>query len=106
MLAELEAEEAAAKAKQREEDEYKSEAEPHPDFAEFAESNADYSIHQVLLDYLRHESASKARTSPIPIESSTIGGEGAVGYGGYGDEYDSLLMNTKEKIVDDAMDVE
>lgn len=38
-----------------EEDEYKSEAEPHPDASEYAECNADYSISSVLLEHIKRQ---------------------------------------------------
>ncbi|KAL5485533.1 hypothetical protein ACEPAI_8175 [Sanghuangporus weigelae] len=38
-----------------EEEEYKSEAEPHPDASEHADSNADYSISSVLLDHIKRQ---------------------------------------------------
>lgn len=38
------------------EDEYKSEAEPHPDASEYTESNADYSVSSVLLDHIKNQS--------------------------------------------------
>ncbi|KAH8116593.1 hypothetical protein DFH11DRAFT_1688103 [Phellopilus nigrolimitatus] len=37
------------------EDEYKSEAEPHPEAAEHADSNADYSISSMLLDHIKRQ---------------------------------------------------
>ena len=41
--------------KQALEDEYKSEAEPHPDASEYADCNADYSISSVLLDHIKRQ---------------------------------------------------
>ncbi|KAL5523441.1 hypothetical protein ACEPAG_7614 [Sanghuangporus baumii] len=38
-----------------EEEEYKSEAEPHPDASDHADSNADYSISSVLLDHIKRQ---------------------------------------------------
>ncbi len=120
VVAELEAEEEAAKKKTAlNEDEYKSEAEPHPDFAEFADSNADFSISNALLDHLFRVSPQQPKANqgalilyrPPPITSlppgygreierlddvvsdRTGGGEGAIGYGGYGDEYDMSVGN-------------
>jgi len=136
VVAELEAEEEAAKKKTvLNEDEYKSEAEPHPDFAEFADSNADFSISNALLDHLFRASPQQPKANqgalilyrPPPITSlppgygreierlddvvsdRTGGGEGALGYGGYGDEYDMSVGNGVNNTVvqdDDAMDVE
>lgn len=132
LVAEVEAEEEAAK-KQRlvDEDEYKSEAEPHPDFAEFADSNADFSISNALLDHLFRGSSQQSKADqgalilyrPPPITSlppgfgrvesmashQPSGGASAVGYGGYGDEYGLPLVNGISSTIDqgvDAMDVE
>ncbi|KAI5116825.1 hypothetical protein M0805_006237 [Coniferiporia weirii] len=43
------------KAVKEAEEEYKSEAEPHPDAAEHADSNEDYSISAVLLDHIKRQ---------------------------------------------------
>lgn len=48
-------------AKSEDEDEYKSEAEPHPDASDYGDSNGDYSISSILLDHL------KRNNKPIPI---------------------------------------
>lgn len=136
VVAQLEAEEEAAKKKPVvDEDEYKSEAEPHPDFAEFADSNVDFSISNALLEHLLRASPRQPKANqgalilyrPPPITSlppdfgwgsaqmdqmasdERGGGEGAVGYGGYGDEYDMQLghgVSNSAVQDDDAMDVE
>lgn len=50
--------EAAAEGEEQKdlEDEYKSEAEPHPNASDWADSNADFSISSVLLDHIKRQS--------------------------------------------------
>lgn len=130
-VAEVEAEEEAAKKRSFvDEDEYKSEAEPHPDYAEFADSNADFSISNALLDHLFRGGSQQSKSNqgalilyrPPPITSippdfgrvdsmasdRPVAGAGTIGYGGYGDEYGLPLVNNGNTASqdDDAMDVE
>ena len=141
------------------EDDYKSEAEPHPDASEYADSNEDYSISSVLLDHIKRQAnfpfdpklakenlkvrslvlfkppppliPPRAMADPQKGNSDNVseggrgiggdltlgGGEGAIGYGGYGEadvgvqeiDVDRENMSTPSHGVpvdDDAMDVE
>ncbi|KAL5528793.1 hypothetical protein ACEPAF_7930 [Sanghuangporus sanghuang] len=85
-----------------EEEEYKSEAEPHPDASEHADSNADYSISSILLDHIKRqanfpyaprtggEESSGAlvlfRAPPLPAFSSPSPSDNAVQREGGDDE--------------------
>ena len=42
-------------AKSEDEDEYASQAEPHPDASDYGDSNGDYSISSVLMDHLNRQ---------------------------------------------------
>jgi len=65
-----------ARIEREKEEEYASSAEPHPDSAEYAETNADLSVSEVLLNHIRKRANFPYRAPPVlpPSEEERIRG--------------------------------
>ena len=60
------------------EEEYKSEAEPHPNASDYADSNADYSISSVLLEHIKKQA--NFPYSPVPPSTKKDAGGALIVY--------------------------